>query len=825
MKDYLKSKTPYLIVLAIFFLLPYFYFTPLLEGKKLDQHDINVFTGMSREIVEHREATGEETYWTNTMFAGMPAYFSGARLKGNLIDKISNVLTPGPRPASYLFLMFLGFFLLLRAYDVEKWVATAGALAFGFSTYTFIILAAGHNSKVVAIAFMPALFAAIVYAFRKKPFTGALLFALALALEINANHLQITYYALLAVLILGLVYLVQAVRKKELMPFLKTLSLLAVAAILAVGANYNRIYHTYEMGKYSIRGESELKSTEEKSSDGLDPDYITGWSLGIDETATLFIPNFKGGSTVGELDTDSHFYQALRRNNVQNPRQYIRQVPLYWGDQPGTSPPYVGAVVIFLFVLGLIVLKGPEKWWIAGATLLSLLLSWGHNFAFLTDFFIKHVPGYNKFRAVTMILVIAQMTIPLLGFLIVKEIYTQRIKLPELSKAMKWAAGITGGFALLVLLMPSLAGTFQGNNDQAFGSAPWLIEALQKDRMKMLRSDAFRSLFFVLAGAGMLLLMCRIKKKQYALLGLAALIIIDLWTVDRRFLDDENFTSKKRISEPYQASAADKMILQDPDPNFKVLNLAVSTFNDASTSYFHKSIGGYHGAKLQRFQDLIENALMPEMQAIQTGLQSVRSQEDLAQLFSGLPVMNMLNTKYVIYSPQQAPLFNPASLGNAWFVDNHIVAANADEEMALIRKFDPATIATIDKRYINKVSEYSPADSLSSIELSSYAPNELVYNYTATSNKLCIFSEIHYPLGWKVQIDGQEADHFRANYLLRGMVLPAGEHEVIFRFAPESIQKTALVSTGSTLFILLALITFLSYQLYIKRRKEASDAS
>lgn len=825
MKDYLKSGTPYLIILGVFFLLPYFYFTPLLEGKRLNQHDINVFTGMSREIVEHREATGEETYWTNTMFAGMPAYFSGARLKGNLIDTLSKALTPGPRPASYLFLMFLGFFFLLRAYDVEKWVAMAGALAFGFSSYTFIILAAGHNSKAVAIAFMPALFAALVYAFRKKPVAGALLFALALALEINANHLQITYYALLTVLIFGLVYLIQAIRNKRLIPFVKTLGLLAIAALLALGANYNRIYHTYEMGKYSIRGESELTTAEDKDSKGLDPEYITGWSLGIDETATLFIPNFKGGSTVGELDTDSHFYQALRQNNVQNPRQYIRQVPLYWGDQPGTSPPYVGAVVIFLFVLGLFALKGPEKWWIAGATLLSILLAWGHHFMGFTDFFIKHVPGYNKFRAVTMILVIAQMTIPLLGFLIVRDIYTHRLTVKQLANPLKWAVGMSGGFAFLFILMPSLAGTFQGNNDQAFQSAPWLIEALQKDRMKLLRMDAFRSLFFVLAGAGTLLLMYRLKKKQYALLVLAALVILDLWSVDRRFLNNENFTNKKRIAEPYQASAADQMILQDSDPNFKVLNLSVSTFNDASTSYFHKSIGGYHGAKLQRFQDVIENALGPEMQALQMGLQSVRSQEGLNQLLAGLPVMNMLNTKYIIYSPQQAPLLNPESLGNAWFVDTHEVAANADEEMALIREFDPATTATIDKRYRKMVGEYAPSDSLSTIELTSYAPNELEYRYTATTPKLCVFSEIHYPVGWKVEIDGQVAEHFRTDYLLRGMVLPAGEHQVIFRFAPDSIQKTALVSSASTLFILLALLAFFSYQFILKRRKEASHAS
>ena len=631
---------------------------------------------------------------------------------------------------------------------------------------------------------------------------GALLTAFFLALEIQANHPQITYYALICLLIFGIVEFIYSLKNKTVIKFLKTSALLIIPFAIAIGINFASLYTTYEYGKYSIRGKSDLTVDNNNVTSGLNKDYITTWSYGVDETFNLLIPNYKGGSS-RPFDRNSETYKVLSQNNNQDA---ANQIEKYWGTQPGTDGPhYVGAIVFFLFVLGLIVIKGPEKWWLLAATILSIMLSWGKNFMPFSNLFINYFPGYNKFRAVTMILVIAEFCIPLLGFLALRDIFNGTITKKEIIRGIKIAGGITGGFILLVILLPGIAGSFLGPNES--GYPEWLKSALITDRKGLLRSDAFRSLVFILLSASIILGFIYNKlRKEYGILIIALLVILDLWTVDKRYLNADRFERKLTIQKSFTPSVADAFILKDPSQN-RVLNLAVSPFNDNSpTSYFHKSVGGYHGAKMERYAELIDTSLYPGINKFEAAARKAKSVEELQQILDSIsfPALDMLNTKYIIFNPGAPPLINPNALGNAWFVEKPVFVENANKEISMINSFNPAKEAIIINSFKNQItkSDYSVQEN-DKIGLVSYLPDELHYKYSAIGEKLAVFSEIYYPAGWKCYIDGKESQYFRTDWILRGMVVPSGDHEIKFVFKPASYYVGNKVSLASSVLLIL----------------------
>ncbi|MFO7828546.1 MAG: hypothetical protein R6V23_07995, partial [Bacteroidales bacterium] len=670
---------PHVIAFVLFIIVSYTYFTPLLEGKSIKQSDNINHKGSSKELKDYREKTDEEALWTNRLFGGMPGYFISTTFENNYIKNIDSFLKIGGRPASFLILYLLGFYIALLLMGVNPWLSLIGAFAYAFSSYFFIIIAAGHNTKAIAIAYMAPLIASIIYTYRRKLYLGLALTGIFLALIIQANHPQITYYAAITVIIYAIFEFFRALREKQIKRFVKISLLLLLPLVLAVGSNMGRLWTSFEYSEYSTRGKSELRQDKENQTSGLDKDYATKWSYGIDETITLLIPNYKGGSSHGELSTESNTYETLKSNNVPDGRakQFVKNVPLYHGNQPFTAGPvYVGALVFFLFVFSLYIVKGPVKWWIITTSILAVMLSWGNNFMPLTNFFMEYVPGYNKFRTVSTTLVIFEFTAPLFAFIGLKQFFNNKISKEQFLKALKNSVYILGGICLLFILMPGIFQDFTGNAD---GQLPgWLSEPLREDRKTLLRQDAFRSLIFILIGAGILWAFYYKKIKYKYVIGLLGIfILIDMWPINKRYLNDENFTSKQEVKNPFQKSKADQDILQDQSKNFRVLNLTVNIFNDASTSYYHNSIGGYHGAKMQRYQDLIEYHIQEEIQNISKTLQSDNAQQQLNQTLKKQKVLNMLNTKYIIYSKDATPVKNPHTLGNAWFVDDYEMVPDA----------------------------------------------------------------------------------------------------------------------------------------------------
>ena len=800
LSERLKPALPHLVAILIFMVLSFLYFYPVLEGKVLKANDSTVSRINSKEIQDYRDKYGKEPLWTNSIFGGMPAYLISTRYPGNLIKKADNLLRSFPMPVSVLFLSMTGFYILLLIFGASPWLSMAGAAAFSFSSFFFQILAAGHNTQAIALAYMAPLIGAIYYTYRKDMIKGALFTALILALEIVANHPQITYYSFLILLIFGITELIRSVRENTLADFIKRSVLLIVPFIIALGINFASLYTTWEYGKHSIRGKSELVTPGVKQAKGLDKDYITHWSYGVDETFNLLVPNYKGGSSK-PFDRNSETYKAMVRNNAG---EQAGQLQKYWGTQPGTDGPhYMGAIVIFLFVLGLLVVKGTEKWWLLAATILSVTLAWGKNFMFLSDIFIDFFPGYNKFRAVTMILVIAQLCIPLLGFIALRDIFEGKIKGSDLKKSLYYAAGISGGFLLLLIIIPGIAGSFLSVYEK--GYPDWLKTALVADRQDLLRSDALRSLFFIaLAAAGLFGFLSGKIKKEWTIALIGILILADLWLVDRRYLNADRFEHEASFRKSFSPSAADNFILADKGES-RVLNLTVSIFNDNSpTSYFHHSIGGYHGAKMERYQELIDSVIFRELALIQTVSDKAQSLDDFAAAFKTTPALNMLNTEYVIYNPDAAPLVNSNSLGNAWFVAKAVLSENANAELAALKSINPSEEAVVDRKFSSLIAskEYSMSEG-DKIELVSYLPNELTYKYSAEKEQMAVFSEIYYPAGWQATIDGKAAEHFRANYVLRAMTLPAGSHEVKFVFKPKSYITGNRVSMASSLILIL----------------------
>ena len=803
----IKPALPHIIALLLFTLISFVYFYPVLEGKVLKANDTMVSNINSKEIRDYREQFNKEPLWTNSVFSGMPAYLISTKYPGNLFKNADLALRAFKMPVSVLFLSMAGFYLLLLLFGLNQWLAIAGAIAYGFSSFFFQILAAGHNTQAIALAYMAPVIGGVWYAYRHDAIKGALITAFFLTLEITANHLQITYYAALIVLIFLITEFIFSVREKTFPRFLRTSLIMLIPVVLAIGLNFASLNTVREYGKYSIRGKSELQSEHRNVSAGLDRDYIVFWSYGVDETMNLLIPNYKGGSSK-PFDRDSETVKVLRQNNAAD---YTTQMMKYWGSQPGTDGPhYMGAIVIFLFVLGLFVVKGREKWWLLAATVLSVMLSWGKNFMPFTNLFIDFFPGYNKFRAVTMTLVIAQFCIPLLGILALRNYLTGILPKKALMNGLKTATGITGGILLLVMVFPAIAGSFLNPMETEFPD--WLKTALISDRKELLRADSLRSLLFILLGAGTLVAFVMGKlKKEYATLLLGALILFDLWGAGKRYLNADRFERPSAIQKTFTPGVADTEILNDPSYK-RVLNLTTSVFNDNSpTSWFHKSIGGYHGAKLKRYQELIDSTISRELGMFQTAFQNagqVQTVEELAShlmpVFNNTVVLNMLNTKYVIVDPQSPPVINPNALGNAWFVEKPVIAGNANEELASLKMINPAREAVIDTRFSEFIkSTHYPVAEGDRIELVSYQPNELEYSYTAEGERLAVFSDIYYPEGWLCFVDGKESDHFRANYVLRAMVLPGGTHQVRFVFEPSTYINGNRVSLASSVLLIL----------------------
>ena len=814
-----KSAMPHLIAVLLFTIVSFVYFYPVLEGKKLNAHDTKVYEGSSKEISDYRDKYGHEPLWTNSMFSGMPAYLISVLYPGNLFKHLDNLLKLYKTPVAALFLSMLGFYIMLLFFRVNPWLAMAGAIAYGFSSYLFVSLSAGHNTKAYAMAWMAPVIGSVVYSFRKHALIGAALFSLFLTMQIMANHFQITYYTGIIVLVFGIFELVYAVKEKILPGFLRTFGLLVVGALIAFSVNFAPLYSTWEYSKESTRGKSELSKAEGTNETGLDKEYITQWSYGIDESLTFLIPGFRGGATK-PFDTDSETVKALRKNNLG---QAQGQLFMYWGRQPSTSGPvYFGAVVLFLFILGLLIIRGREKWWILTAALLSLVLSWGKNLMPFTSLFIDFFPGYDKFRAVSMTLVMAGVLVPLLGFLALREISEGVVNREKAAKSVLIAALITGGLAFIFLLLPGLAGSFLRPDENALpDSLSWIKDAMISDRKAMLRTDALRSVIFISGGAALIWFYLRNKlKPAVALSGLTLLFIVDQVPVDARFLGSSNFETKRASANSWAPTEADKVILNDQGEH-RVLNLTVSVFNDATTSYHHHSIGGYSGAKMKRYQELIETGLTDDINSLITSLRSASSMEEAEGVLRNLPALNMLNTRYIILDPGSAPLVNRYAAGNAWFVDRVTLVENADAELLAVKTINPAAEAVVDRRFADMVgtleSAGTPGDT---IFLTTYEPNLLIYKAELDAERVAVFSEIYYKYGWKAFIDDTPADHFRANYVLRGMTLPAGSHTIKFRFEPESYQTGNRVSLAGSV-LLLAFLILAALPMLTKRRGDA----
>ena len=819
LKSKIKPILPHLIAVLLFIVVSFAYFYPVLEGKVLKANDSTVSKINSKEIQDFRDKNGREPLWTNSIFSGMPAYLISTRYPGNLIKYADAFLRMFKMPVSVLFISMLGFYILLLIFEVDPWLAMAGALAYGLSSFFFQILGAGHNTQAIALAYMAPMIGGIYYAYRHDAIKGALLTALFLALEITANHPQITYYAMLCLLVFGIVEFVYSYKNKTLVKFLKTSVILIIPFVIAIGINFASLYTTYEYGKYSIRGKSDLATENKNVTSGLNKEYITYWSYGVDETFNLLIPNYKGGSS-HPFDHNSETYKILRQNNNQDAANQLQK---YWGPQQGGTegPHYVGAIVLLLFVLGLILIKGPEKWWLLAATALSVMLAWGKNFMPFSNFFIEYFPGYNKFRAVTMTLVIAEFCIPLLGFLALRDIFNGTTTKKEIIRGLKIAGAITGGFILLVIIIPGIAGSFLGQSENEYPE--WLKNALITDRKGLMRSDALRSLVFILLASGVILGYSFDKlRKEYAILIIALLVVLDLWTVDKRYLDADRFERPSTIQKSFTPTAADMFILKDPSQQ-RVLNLS-NPFNDNSpTSYFHHSIGGYHGAKMERYQELIDSCIYPELSIFLASAGKAKSVEELQIIYDSIPMpsLNMLNTKYIIYNAGAPPLINPNALGNAWFAEKPLFAENANKEISLINSFNPSKEAIISSSFKDQLKKLSfPVQENEKINLVSYQPDELLYKYSAREDKLAVFSEIYYPAGWKCYIDGKESPYFRTDWVLRGMIVPAGEHEIKFTFKPVSYYVGNKISLASSLLLILLAGGYFYAKFKIKSKSE-----
>ena len=810
-KDLFKKFLPYIAALVLFILFAVIYCWPIMEGKVIQAGDTVSWKGMFQEVKEYHEESGEWSFWTGSMFSGMPTYQITMRgvESQNLLVVFSKIFRLGFVGALALIIGYLvGFFILLRSFKINKWLPIIGAMAITLSSYFFIIIEAGHNTKAETIGFMAPVIAGLVLIFQKKYGWGIILSTIFIALGLMI-HPQMAYYYFMLIGCLLVAELFIHIKEKRLKDFLIGTLLFVLCVGVGAGTRYSRFVLNNEYVKETMRGgHSELVKEDnvDNKTDGLDLDYATQWSYGIDETMTLLIPNFKGASSHYDVGTDSKLYKTLVKNGVprKSAEEFSRNVPTYWGTQPFTSGPvYVGAIIFFLFVLGLMLVKGPYKWALLIATIFSILLAWGRNFMPLTELFFNYFPLYDKFRAVASILVVAEVTIPLLAFLAIKAIMDRSVTKEKVIKSIYISAGITAGLCLFFAIFGTLIFNFTTPNDDAvFSQLPdWIADAIVAERASMLRGDSFRSFIFIILGAGTLWLFVQEKLKlPYFLAAIGVLIVVDLWTVDKRFFNDSSFVSPKAEINYFKKQPYEEYILQDPDPHFRVFNLTTNTFNESRTSYYLKSIGGYHAAKLRRYQDLIS--------------------EHITQMNWG--VINMLNTKYVIVSGnnnQPMPQLNPDAMGNGWFVDSVMVVNTPNEESDALKSINLHTTAVLDRKFKDFVGQFNPGrDSSAKVELLSYTPDKLEYRTHSGKDGIVVFSEIYYPYGWKAFIDDQPVEHFRVNYTLRALNVPAGEHRVRFVFDPDSYHKGETVSYICIFILYATIIGFIIYY-FIRRRK------
>ena len=828
----LKQWLPDVLVVILFAVLSYAYFYPAVsEDRILYRHDASAGRGAGQEQTEYLEKTGERTRWTNSLFGGMPTYqLAPSYDSQDTLIGISWLYRLGlPEFVWYVFVYLLGFYILLRAFDFRQHLAALGSIIWAFSSYFFIIIAAGHIWKVYALAYLPPMIAGIVLAYRGKYLWGLVVTALFAALEIYANHVQMTYYYLFIILFMVIAYLVDAIRNKKLVHFWKATAVCAAGALIGICLNLSNLYHTWQYSKESMRGKSELvkANTENQTSSGLDRDYITQWSYGIDETWTLLIPNAKGGAHQIKLGEDA---DAMAKVDPQF-QQIVAQWYQYWGEQPFTAGPvYVGAFVMMLFILGCFIVKGPMKWALLAATILSIMLSWGKHFMPLTNFFIDFVPMYAKFRTVSSILVIAEFTIPLLAIMALKRLVDE----PELIRTRRTSIYLivsfvlTAGLAWIFRLMPTAFFDFISTADTAQLSqyvpqeylAP-ILDSISKARVEVFKSDCMRSAWIIVIGTVLLFLYKANKLKAPYMVGaILVLCLVDMWQINKRYLYDEMFVDKTVREQPIKMSAAEEQILKDKSLDYRVLNLASNTFNENETSFYLKSIGGYHAAKLRRYQEMIDAYISKEMSGVFSGLTSAQGDITKVNGDSIWPVLNMLNAKYFILplqSGQTVPVQNPYTYGNAWFVDKVNYVDNANQEIDMVGKLNLRHEAVADKKFAEQLGESVKQDSTSIVTITSYEPNKLVYDVHSDKGGVVVFSEIYYP-GWTATVDGEEVELGRVNYILRALNVKPGNHKVELSFFPKSVDITetvAYVAYG----ILLLVVLFLIFMEWKKRKK------
>ncbi len=832
------SKT-HLIILLGFLALGMAYMSPVLDGKVLSQHDMSQFDGMKQELIKYHEETGEFSQWTNSLFGGMPAFHVGPSGKpSNIFGQISKVLRlnlPMKNPIAIMFTYLLCFYVLLLAMKVNPWVSAIGAIAFALSSYNLIILDPGHISKAYAIAYMAPVVAGILVAFRGKYLAGGLLFLFGLGLELYSNHLQITYYLLLTVVIIVATKGIFSIREKQVRKFLIASAALGAAAILAVLPNFSSLWVNYEISKQSMRGQPELSIGKEGQTSGLDRDYALAWSYGKAETFSLMIPYMTGGKT-GAIGGN----EKAMENVSPQLRETIAGQNQYWGAKASTAGDnYSGAIVVFFFVLGLLLIKGPMRWWIILSSLLSILLAWGSNLPGFSNFFLDHVPLYNKFRTVEMTLVIVCFNIPLLAFLLVDRV----VKEPELfsknKKEILIAFGLTGGLSLIFFLFPGIFSFFSqqeklvfnqqlaGANAQYASQFRQFMNELEAARISIFRHDAIRS-FLLIAIAFVLTWFYANKKVKLAwfLSGLALLITVEMWLVDRRYLNKDNFVTEKQNKNVMAASQADTYILQDPDIHYRVANLTVSPWQDGTTSFYHKSIGGYHGIKLRRYQDLIEGYLSPELQNIIGMLNSQPSVSEMDSVLAAQQVLNMINTKYMILNPNGQPLRNRAAMGHGWLVNEVKLVENPDEEFNALGSTDLSRVAVVDRRFEELLTDdLNTHEAEGTVVLTDYQPNHMSYKVSTPQKSLVVFSEVYYGNSWHAYIDGEPVPHLRANYILRALPVDAGEHIVEFEFSFRPADVGGKISyAGSVIIILILLGSLLKFTILPYIRKEDKSA-
>lgn len=826
-----KLILPHVLAILIFIVLGFVYCSPLLQGEVVNQSDMVQVQGMTKEAKDFYEKTGEHPLWSNSMFSGMPTFLTYTGPSANKLGIVNQVVGLYlPQPVNMLFLAMLGMYILLCVMGFNYWVRLFGAVAYGFSSFNLILISVGHITEMMSMVYMAPLLAGIILAYRGKYILGAVLTALSTALIVYNNHLQIAYYTVIMVTCLVIGEAIHSIKTKQLPQFFKASLLLAIAAVLAVLPASDNLLITREYAKYSIRG-SQSELTLQNNTDkniakgGLNIDYAYQWSMGKLETFSILIPNIYGGPASSDFISSSKTYNQFTNMGAppQQAAAYTDQY-LYWGPQPSTLPVYFGAIICFLFVLSLFLVKSRHKWWLLAVTVLAILMSWGKNFAPLNDFLFYHLPLYNKFRAPSMSMVIPQLSFVFLACWALHEALCGDISKKDAWDAVKKSLYITGG---IILLLTFFTGSFLGYaspNDDSRMTAP-LLNALHDDRASLLRADGIRSLVFVLITAGALWAYLKNKIKftpLIAILGIA--LLFDLFQVDKRYLKDDNFMDADQYAGIIQSTQADQLILQDKTPYYRVLNLTVSTFNDAKTSYFHKSIGGYSPAKLWRYQDLIDFQVSPEINRIISRLQGMKQLDSASlEVFQSAPVLNMLNTKYFIINPNGPPVENKSALGNAWFIQHISWVPDANSEMTTMEHFDPRNIAVMDSRFEKDLGGFQPAataDTAANIQLTQYGLNELKYASSNSQDGFGVFSDIYYPAGWKAFIDGKETPILRVDYALRGLKIPAGRHEIDFKFHPDTYFLGQEISGISSIILILLVIGGLVFELLGKKAEE-----